>query len=450
MLVPAPLRYLLFLVVVFPVPAWAQQDSTSPANQLSLDAAVSLAMANNRQLKRTVLEIEKAEDAVAAMRTERLPQFNLYLLESELLTPLNFQFPEGEFGTFPGIGSIPAHNTDISTPIHPTTYVFQSATQPLSQLHRIGLGIQAGEVNVELAREALRQQRQTVADQVKQDYYSILQTQTALEAANQVVKFYTEFGQLTDRYLAQEVVLKSDALKVKTQLAKAKYEVVKLQDGLETQQEDLNEVLGRDLTTEFAVQAIPELAMYEVNLAEARRRALDQRPEVREAGLKMKQAQLDVRAQRALYIPDVSLSFNYLSPFNVEFVPKNIMSVGFMVNWDVWDWGRKKKELAEKTLTVKQADLSQREVEQQILVEVGARFRKLAESRSLVEVDELARQTEEEKLRVVMNQYRQNAALLKDTLQQEAAVANAKAEYREALLSFWTAQADLEKALGEE
>jgi outer membrane protein TolC len=450
MLMPFPVRYSLFFLVVISLPAWAQQDSTSPANQLSLDAAVSLAVANNRHLKQIVLEVEKAQDKVAATRTERLPHLNLILFESELLTPLNFQFPEGTFGTFPGIGPIPAHNTDISTPLRPTTYLFQTATQPLSQLHRIGLGIQAQEVSVEIAREELRQQRQTVADQVKQDYYSILQTQSALGAANQVVKFYTEFGQLTERYLAQEVVLKSDALNVKTQLAKANYEVVKLQDSLQSQQEALNELLGRDLTTEFTVQVIPELATYELSLAEARRRALDQRPEIREAGLKMKQAQLDVRAERALYIPDVSLSFHYLSPFNVNFVPKNITAVGLMVNWDIFDWGRKKKELAEKTLTVKQADLSQRELEQQILVEVGARFRKLAESRSLIEVDQLARQTEEEKLRVVMNQYRQNVALLKDTLQQEAAVATANEQYREALLSFWTAKADLEKALGEE
>jgi outer membrane protein TolC len=450
MLMPTPLKYSLLFVVVITIPAWAQQDSTSSANQLTLDAAVTLALANNRQLKQIVLEVEKAQDEVAATRTERLPHLNLTLFESELLTPLNFQFPEGAFGTFPGIGPIPAHNTDISTPLRPTTYIFQTATQPLSQLHRIGLGIQAQEVSVEIAREELRHQRQTVADQVKQDYYSILQTQSALEAANQVVKFYTEFGQLTERYLAQEVVLKSDALNVKTQLAKANYEVVKLQDGLQSQQEALNELLGRDLTKEFTLQVIPELATYELSLAEARRRALDQRPEIREAGLKMKQAQLDVRAERALYIPDVSLSFHYLSPFNVNFVPKNITAVGLMVNWDIFDWGRKRKELAEKAITVKQADLSQREAEQQILVEVGVRFRKLAESRSLVEVDQLARQTEEEKLRVVMNQYRQNAALLKDTLQQEAAVATANAQYREALLSFWTAKADLEKALGEE
>jgi outer membrane protein TolC len=214
-------------------PAMAQQDSISPARPLTLDAAVSLAMTNNRQVKRTSLEVEKAEDEVAAARTERLPHFSLYLLESELLTRLNFQFPEGQFGTYPGIGPIPAHNTTISTPLRPTTYIFERTVQPLSQLYRIGLGIQAGEVNVELAREALRQQRQTVADQVKQDYYAILLAQSALEAANQVVKFYTELGQLTDRYLAQEAVLKSDALNVKTQLAKAKYEVVKLQDGLQ-------------------------------------------------------------------------------------------------------------------------------------------------------------------------------------------------------------------------
>jgi outer membrane protein TolC len=428
----------------------AAQDSIHPASPLSLDAAVSLAMTNNRQVKRTALDVEKAQDEVAATRTLRLPNFSLYLLESELLTRLNFQFPQGTFGTFPLIGPIPAHNTSISTPLRPTTYIFGRTVQPLSQLYRIGLGVQAGEVSVELARELLRQQRQAVADQVKQDYYGILQTQSALEAANQVTKFYTELDGLTERYLAQEAVLKSDALNVKTQLAKSKYELVRLQDALQSQQEDLNEVLGRDLTTEFAVEAVPDLASYELNLAEARQRALEQRPEIRQAHLRTKQAQLDERAQRAQSIPGVSLAFNYLSPFNVNFVPKNIMSAGFMVDWDVWDWGRKRKELAEKVLTVRQAELGEREAEQQILVEVGARFRKLTETRALLEVNQLARQTEEERLRVVMNQYRQSAALLKDTLQQEAAVATADAQYRQALLSFWTAKADLEKALGEE
>ena len=77
-------------------------------------------MANNRQLKRTALEIEKAEDAVEAMRTERLPQFNLTLLESELLTPLNFQFPEGDVWNLPGDRTYPRaqyrHHHALSAP----------------------------------------------------------------------------------------------------------------------------------------------------------------------------------------------------------------------------------------------------------------------------------------------------------------------------------------------
>jgi outer membrane protein TolC len=419
-------------------------------DQLTIDSAVSLALASNRQLKRTAMDIEKAQHALEASRTERFPHLNLDMFELGLLTPLNFEIPPGSFGTYPATGAIPALNTSISTPPRPATLISLSATQPLSQLPRIDLGIQSQEVNLQLAREELRQQRQAVAGQVKQDYYSIVQTQVAIEAANQVVTFYTEFGQLTERYLAQEVVLKSDALNARSQLAKAKFEVVKLQDSLESQHEELNEILGRDLRTEFEVQTVSGLAPYELDLAEARRRALNQRPELREARLRIKQALLDERAQRAEYVPDVSLTFHYLSPFNVNFLPKNVTAIGLAINWDIWDWGHKKQELAAKALTVKQADLTQRDVEQRILVEVGVRFRKLRESRALLEVDDLTRQTEEEKLRVVMNQYRQKAALLKDLLQQQAAVANAGAQYRAALLSFWTAKADMEKALGEE
>ena len=107
MLVLTPLRYLLFLVVVISIPAWAQQDSTSPADQLTLDAAVSLAMANNRQLKRTILEVEKAADEVAAMRTERLPHFNLTLFESELLTRSQFPISRGYVWNLPGDRTCP-------------------------------------------------------------------------------------------------------------------------------------------------------------------------------------------------------------------------------------------------------------------------------------------------------------------------------------------------------
>jgi outer membrane protein len=50
----------------------------------------------------------------------------------------------------------------------------------------------------------------------------------------------------------------------------------------------------------------------------------------------------------------------------------------------------------------------------------------------------------------VNDKFRQSSVLLRDVLQQQAAVANANHDYEQALLAFWTAKAEFEKALGEE
>jgi outer membrane protein len=198
------------------------------------------------------------------------------------------------------------------------------------------------------------------------------------------------------------------------------------------------------------VRPVAGLAAYETDLDAARARALDERPEVRQARLKAKQANLEYRVQASKYIPDVSLSFNYLSTFNAEFLPRNVASAGVLVNWEPFDWGRKGRELAEKGLATKQADYSVREAEQSVLVDVSARLRKLQQARALVEVTHLAQETEREKLRVVTNQYPLKAALLKDVLQEQASVADANNQYQQALLAFWIAKADFERALGGE
>jgi outer membrane protein TolC len=440
---------LLATLLAVPIGLGAQALDTRAVDVLELDRAVALALDNNRQFKIAALDVERAQQRVAEARTRRLPTFSTYVLASQLITSLDFTVRAGEFGIYSGIGPIPSTETKISTPQQPTTYVTAQVAQPLSQLHQIGLSIRAQEVGTDIAREALRQTRQTVVDQVKQAYYALLQTQASLESAGHALKYSEELDQVTDRYFVQKVVLKSDTLTVKAQVARARYQIVVLRDALVSQREGLNQLLGRDLRTEFSVQPVALLTAYETDL-DVGARALDERPEVRQARLKAQQASLDYDVQASKYIPDVSLAFSYLSTFNVEFLPRNVASVGILVNWEPFDWGRKRRELAEKALAIQQADYSVREAEQSVVVDVNARLRKLQQARAFVEVTRLAQQTEEEKLRVVLNQYPLKAALLKDVLQEQAAVADANNQYQQALLAFWIAKADFEKALGGE
>ena len=62
---------------------------------------------------------------------------------------------------------------------------------------------------------------------------------------------------------------------------------------------------------------------------------------------------------------------------------------------------------------------------------------------------ESARDAEQERLRNQTGAYSQQAILLSDLLQQQASLATAEDQYRQALLGFWTARADFERALGE-
>ncbi len=442
---------LRFLTLCAGGPAGSCQDNGSSAGEmLTLEQAVALAMRGNRPVASALLEVEKSVDDIAALRTRRFPTTDVTFYGSQLVTPVNFLFREGAFGQFPGIGPIPAADTSIKTPLQPAAVVMASATQPLSQLHKIGLGIRANQLSAEIARERLRLQKHAAVNDVKRSYYNLVQAQTALDAAEESLKLHRELDRVVGENLIQQVALKYDSLDVQTRLARTEYQTLVLRQGVATQKEQLNNLLGRDIRTEFAVSPAPEAAPLEISLNHAQAQALDRRPEIKEARLKVTQTEYDQRMKKAEYIPDVALRLTYVSFFNFEMLPRNVTALGLYVNWEPFDWGRKKLELAQKARTSRQASHQLQEVETQILAEVNARFRKLEESRALLRVTQLARDTAREKLRVTSNRYKLQAAQLKDVLGEQTSLASADHEYAQALADFWTARADFEKALGED
>ena len=107
-------------------------------------------------------------------------------------------------------------------------------------------------------------------------------------------------------------------LEVDARLAKGRYELSVAENGLATQREHLNQLLGRDLGTPFRVDSMPEEDATDLTLDAARDKASQNRPEVRQAFLKEKQAEYDRRIAKAEYIPDLSLSVRYQGLNNVR------------------------------------------------------------------------------------------------------------------------------------
>jgi len=437
-------------IMVLSVPAWGQEGAPPPEEVLTLERAVALALENDRPLKNAGLEVGKAADRIAAARTRRLPALQVGVTESMLVLPIELQFRRGDFGTYPVIGPIPAEDTTLRTPRKLTTSVSARVAQPLSQLYRLTLGIDQLGVSQNIAQEDLRFQRQTTIRDVKSTYYGVLQVQSALEAVEETITFYRELDRVVGEQVAQQAALKADSLEVRARLAKAEYEAFSAQNELASRKEQLNDLLGRDVETAFRVSPVPEATGVKADLTEARAQAVSRRPEIRRAELQVEQAEYDRRMKAAEYIPDLNLVFAYLSPVTSDRLPKNIGYVGLELSWEFYDWGRKRQEIAERLRTIDQAKNALEGTRSQVVLDVKRRLRKLREAEELLKVTEMSREAAREKARITMNQYRQQAVLLKDLLEAQAGLAHANDQYQQALLGFWTAKADFEKALGED
>lgn len=438
------------LALCFPAVARGQAVSGAVGERLSLEAAIRIAVENNRQLQTALLQVEKAEADVAAARTRRLPVFQTELMASQLLSPVDFGFPQGAFGEYPGIGPIPSADTTLSVPRQPTYYVSAQVSQPLSQLFRIGLGIESAGTTRAIETERVRAERLSLINNVKRLYFAILQTTSALAANEEAIELYRELDRTLQVRVTQKVALRSDALDVQFRLAQEQFERTTRQNALATQKEQLNQLLGRDVRTAFVVEDVSTISSLEIDLQAVQTHALETRPDVREARLKLERADLDRRMKQADRIPEISVGLSYVSNFNIDVLPTNFATVGVQLKWEPFDWGRRKHELAAKTLTVQQARLGVREVEDRTLLEISSRFRTLAEKRAMLNVAEMARATAREKLRVKTNQYQVQAVLLPDVLQVRAELADTNDRHQQALLDFWAAKADYELAAGEE
>ncbi len=176
--------------------ALAADAPSSSGDVLTVDEAVALALQHNRQLGIAAQEVERADQRVAAARTRRLPNLELQAMAGTTLNTVRVTYPAGAFGTFPSTGPIPAEDTVVEAPRALAGNVNATLAQPLTQLHRIGLNTKLNELSRDIEQEKFREQRAAVTAEVRRLYYELLQGESALKAAEELVQVYRELDRV--------------------------------------------------------------------------------------------------------------------------------------------------------------------------------------------------------------------------------------------------------------
>ena len=358
-------------------------------------------------------------------------------------------FPGGALGAYPATGPIPGMDIPIRTETDFGAWINGTVAQPLTQLYKVNLGVKAQRVNRDINKERLRGERAGIVNVVRRLYHAILQAQGAVAVGEEQVAASRELVRVVGDLLEKNAALPSDRLDAQTALASNEYKLLVARNALAGHKERMNEMLGREITRAFTVAAVPDSPV-EAEIGPAVVRALERRPEVKQAKLAVDLADTDRKIKKAEHIPDISLAFRYLTVVNVQLLPRNVAQFGLLLKWEPLDWGRRSKQVAEKTLQVDQARNFARQAEDQVRMDVAAKVRALQEAKLLLEAARLGQQSATEKLRVTQQRHKEQAALLTEVLQAQASVGAARDQYEQAMLAYWAARADLQRATGED
>jgi outer membrane protein TolC len=416
---------------------------------MTLPEAIHAAETANRTIQVAALEHQKALRDVKAVKTQRFPVFSVIALGSQPLNQLGITLERGSLGVYPSDGPIPGHTTTLQSPLRFGFIGYLSVAQPLTQQYKIGLGIELAQVAVGATSEQLRAKRQGVINEVRRLYYGIAQAESGRRALQTTVDSLKELTRETSQQTLQRVALQADLLAVKAQLTQAEYELLKLDDPIQSQKEQLNRLMGRAIDAAIEIDFSSIIATDLVSLPEAYAEALASRPEIRLAKVQQRKSELERRRASAERIPDVSLSLFGLRTINYSSVfPSAVSSVGVQATWDVYDWGRKRMEIASKQDAETQAALELKDTEDRVRADVAHQYRRIVEARKALELAETLQASSTESLRVTRNRYAQREALLSDVVRIQSSLGEANHRYTQALMDLAAAQADFEKAIG--
>ena len=325
---------------------------------LSLQEAEQRVAAQNRQVLDARAGLRARQEEAAVAHTRRLPTLGTSIEAGPLLNKASVTFPAGALGTYAATGPVPETATKIGIPRQFSGYSATQVSVPLLQQPRIGLGIRSADLEVQAARNQAEAVRQRALGQVRSLYFQILALEGARLTLAGQVQVAGEIVRLATRGVEAGTSLLAELAESKARLTRAQAAAENLESDIQNQREQLNVLLGEPVETRFRLQpTIP--ATDGASLEEVRARSVANRPEVREAELRLRQADLTVRSKRLEWLPDLDLkvaSYSFINAGNLA--PRSLAIAALALSWEPWDWGRKSHETAAARQKVEQARLA--------------------------------------------------------------------------------------------
>ena len=425
----------------------AVSQNTGEVRRLTLTDAVHLALSQNRALKIARLKVAESEQKKAGERSEYFPKITNQSNLLHITELQNIGIPAGAFGTVGGT-LVPAQG--VTLPQGQKTFYSSGSmiAQPLTQLIRIHQANRSAAADVAVSRDDVKKAENQIALQVHALYFGILIAGLQKQAAEQQNAYAGEHLRESEDDVHNGSALKVTAIQGRAGVLESQQSVLTAELQLSDLNTELNDMLGLPLGTRLELDPAVPSSFEQHPREEYVQTAWSQNPEVSAAEEVVRKAQAGVSAAKSAYIPDITAYARHSYQDGVPFLVRNFGTFGVSLNWDVFDFGKRRAAVREREAQLEQAEENLRRLKEEVAVGIERSYNKVERTKNLVQVANEVVKLRQESERLAQNQLTQGVVLVSDHRQATAATYKAEADYLQASLGYLLAWAELEQAVG--
>jgi outer membrane protein TolC len=425
----------------------AAPQNAAEIRRLTLTEAVHLAISQNRALKIAHLKVTENEQKKAGQRSAYFPSITNQSNALRITDLQNIVIPGGAFGTAGG-SFVPTGS--VTLPQGQKTF-FTSGTQisqPLTQLIRIREANRIAAAEVAVSRDDLKKAENQVALQAHALYYGILIARLQKQAAEQQSTYAGEQLRESEDDIRNGSALKVAAIQGRAGLLESQQGVLTAELQLSDLTTELNDLLGLPLDTRLELDPGVPTNFEQRPREEYVQSAWAEHPELLAAEEAVRKARAGVTAAKSTYIPDVTAYARHSYQDGVPFLVRNFGTFGVNLNWEVFDFGKRRAAVREGEAQLAEAEENLRRLKEEVAVGIERSYNKVERTRNMVQVANQIVKLRQESERLAQNQLTQGVILVSDRRQATAASYKAQADYLQASLGYLLAWAELEQAAG--
>jgi len=321
-------------------------------------------------------------------------------------------------------------------------------SQPLTQLIRIREANRIATAEVAASRDDLKKAENQVALQAHALYFGVLIARLQKQAAEQESSYAGEHLRESEDDIRNGSALKVAAIQGRAGLLESQQAVLTAELQLSDLTTELNDLLGLPLDTRLELDPAVPTNFEQRPREEYVQSAWAEHPELLAAEEAVRKARAGVTAAKSAYIPDVTAFARHSYQDGVPFLLHNFGTFGVNLNWEVFDFGKRRSAVREREAQLAQAEENLRRLKDEVSVGIERSYNKVERTRNMVQVAKEVVKLRQESERLAQNQLTQGVILVSERRQATAASYKAQAEYLQASLGYLLAWAELEHTAG--